>query len=409
MRIPPKMNEEGRKLFKLFSEGRLVAKHEDHVAKVPSSEYPVKRAKSWYALKSNMKPTHSKFRMTEGIIPERGEVQDKNISLSVPRVIGWAATSNVSDPNAKLSDGASTEIPAGMDVDEWADIPNVDTTGVDTARGEQSFSKEDTAMTSIWPSSSSHHGQSWFIWYEMTDPTSGYPYWINAIDGHSTWEPPLWIDLVDEESGCTYYINNLTGESQWETPLKFEPIARSNFVDHAGWKVGAMEPQDIGAGSSPSHSNADGTHMQKPSRPIPSLPLHIQAREAARKSNAEALDTQQQQKQTVDEKNKDDIQNVPTDQSSTPPIGPLAAIRQRRIFDNDSGGLSPDTTAISPSAITGPNGTIKEDAVLAKMANNCYGAVLESVASVDSFLSASSLPEGSQGKVNALPPLQKPI
>jgi hypothetical protein len=44
---------------------------------------------------------------------------------------------------------------------------------------------------------------------------SGYPYWINAVDGHSTWEPPLWIDLVDEESGCTYYINNLTGENQW--------------------------------------------------------------------------------------------------------------------------------------------------------------------------------------------------
>lgn len=83
-------------------------------------------------------------------------------------------------------------------------------------------------------------------WEQVTDPSSGKPYWCNRATGESSWTPPVavapapvampvvpvamppwqapsplpagWEQAPDPASGRPYYFNRATGQSSWTPP-----------------------------------------------------------------------------------------------------------------------------------------------------------------------------------------------
>jgi len=67
-------------------------------------------------------------------------------------------------------------------------------------------------------------------WEQITDPSSGRPYFCNRQTGQSSWEPPAaapagppplpygWEQVTDPSSGKPYFCNRQTGQSSWEPP-----------------------------------------------------------------------------------------------------------------------------------------------------------------------------------------------
>eukprot|EP00941_MAST-03F_sp_MAST-3F-sp1_P001696 g1696.t1 len=58
-------------------------------------------------------------------------------------------------------------------------------------------------------------------WIEMTDISSGAPFFKNTLSGLSQWERPLrggWTQHFDQHSGFPYFENSETGETTWFAP-----------------------------------------------------------------------------------------------------------------------------------------------------------------------------------------------
>jgi len=75
-------------------------------------------------------------------------------------------------------------------------------------------------------------------WKKLSDPRSGYPYYMNEVTGATQWEvpagaqvgapppppvgaaplPPNWIQATDPATGRVYYFNTATGTSSWTLP-----------------------------------------------------------------------------------------------------------------------------------------------------------------------------------------------
>ena len=66
-------------------------------------------------------------------------------------------------------------------------------------------------------------------WQKLYDESSGQYYYLNSIDGSSTWDKPSdyaepnasWAKEWDSNSKAYYYLNSVTGESTWEKPPDF--------------------------------------------------------------------------------------------------------------------------------------------------------------------------------------------